>query len=388
MVEYIDLKDFLKLNKPFFLILDKEFNEQLIGEAVKRTGSQRKLVDLLNSTGVCIKPLIQQDISRIMLGKVKTRIDIFLSVIDFLKIDLEQIRTKIKYICTLCGGSLDAEIFPLKKSEDMAFLIAKCMGDGGVGKYGFYYYNSNSIYLEEVKDKVIDVFGNIKFLEKAGKGATGLFFPTVVGQTLVLSGAPKGAKVKLSYEIPTWIMNGTKRIKKAFLRGLFEDEGWIEKTNFRIGISFAKKKDLEDNLISFINQISILLKDFGMLSKINKDREYRKKDEFHIQRRLYISHYHYLDRFCRRISLKGVKKIELINMLQGFRLREKIRYPKELLIELIQKKYKNDLFKPEDIAKDFGLSVRTGYKLTKFLVTDEKLAKIRNGQNVSFKWRI
>ncbi len=87
-------------------------------------------------------------------------------------------------------------------------------------------------------------------------------------------GLPAGNKVKEDYEVPSWILNGPKWIKRNFLAGLFGADGSkpiIKKyTPLAINLTQTKLIGKEESLIKFLNQIREMLLEFGVKSKLTK----------------------------------------------------------------------------------------------------------------------
>ncbi len=85
-------------------------------------------------------------------------------------------------------------------------------------------------------------------------------------------GVPVGKKTDTPYLIPSWIMNGDTIIKKEFLSSFFGSEGdkpaFQGRTVKAIRIAQSKRIDLKDNLMEFLNQMQILLNEFGIDNKI------------------------------------------------------------------------------------------------------------------------
>lgn len=90
-------------------------------------------------------------------------------------------------------------------------------------------------------------------------------------------GLPNGQKVLKKFNLPIWIKNGSKEVKKEFLDALFESEG--EKNNLfyyknKIGIKapilgFNKKIEYEENLRSFLREITKLFLEFNIKCSID-----------------------------------------------------------------------------------------------------------------------
>ncbi|MHA1505576.1 MAG: intein-containing RctB family protein [Candidatus Asgardarchaeia archaeon] len=81
-------------------------------------------------------------------------------------------------------------------------------------------------------------------------------------------GMPLGKKTESVYHVPRWISEGPKWVKRNFLAGLFGADG--SKVEFKhytplpINLTQAKKEELKENLLEFLNDITALLREFGV----------------------------------------------------------------------------------------------------------------------------
>jgi replication factor C small subunit len=103
------------------------------------------------------------------------------------------------------------------------------------------------------------------------------------GNLLAFLGAPKGDKILNEYLIPPWIMNGTKIVKREFLRSLFGCEGYspkIKNKNFEeINLRMHKAEHLNKNMLAFYEQLKLLLLEFEVKTKTSIiQQEYERKD--------------------------------------------------------------------------------------------------------------
>ena len=115
-------------------------------------------------------------------------------------------------------------------------------------------------------------------------------------------GLPKGNKVLQKTVIPTWIKQGSKEIKKAFLNALFEGELQKHKVQYNVKrnkmdicpISFGMNKvdEYKEDHKEFLNEIRELLHQFGIkTSKVEnfKPSVIRKDNKKTYSTRFYIS---------------------------------------------------------------------------------------------------
>ncbi|MBI0583253.1 MAG: AAA family ATPase [Methanomassiliicoccus sp.] len=98
-------------------------------------------------------------------------------------------------------------------------------------------------------------------------------------------GAPLGDKITTSFSVPSWVINGTRFVKREFLRSLFGCEGNSPATNGRKNfnaISFRQHKapELRSEAMAFFEQMRDLLAQFDIKSYIEeRSTGYaRKKD--------------------------------------------------------------------------------------------------------------
>ena len=87
---------------------------------------------------------------------------------------------------------------------------------------------------------------------------------------------PHGKKVNQKIEVPTWILNGSKQIKREFLASLFGSDADcpLQKKSSRsfYSIRFYQNKleGLKGNCVDYMNQIQKMLKEFDV--KVNKTK--------------------------------------------------------------------------------------------------------------------
>ncbi len=96
-------------------------------------------------------------------------------------------------------------------------------------------------------------------------------------------GAPVGDKIISPYSIPEWVSEGTRLVKREFLRALFGCEGYtprIRKMNFEaVTLRMHKSRALKADMLRFFNQIRQLLNEFGIDSYIKiRKLGYERKD--------------------------------------------------------------------------------------------------------------
>lgn len=81
-----------------------------------------------------------------------------------------------------------------------------------------------------------------------------------------LLGVPVGDKVRVDYLLPEWVVNGSKLVKRAFLRGFFGAELGKVQADSYLAPSFAQSKDVQfiENGRNWMNQLRMLISEFGI----------------------------------------------------------------------------------------------------------------------------
>jgi len=192
-------------------------------------------------------------------------INLFKKLLNLNKFDELEINASILEIKKrLCGKSIKL-MLPIFASADLAELIGHTLGDGHISKAGRFVYVNTST---ELIDRVI--FLTKTSLDRAGyydyrkrkDGSIGLYYPSAIGELLVICGGIKGKKVEQDFDIPEWIKQGDNEIKGAFIRALFDDEGTVSST--RIAINMAKLDYLAESLRKFFSSLIVLLNDLDV----------------------------------------------------------------------------------------------------------------------------
>jgi len=188
------------------------------------------------------------------------------------------------------------EILPLRWNDSFTGILARVVGfafgDGHLGNMhgrltvSFYGKAQNlnelkkdlekigissALYVREKKYSIETISGNY---EGKAKSAELRISSRAFALLLKKLGVPSGKKTETVYSVPEWIMKAPLWIKRNFLAGLFGADGSIlhfkKYTPLPINLTQAKKKNLEDGLLNFLQDIKKLLEDFGIYSIIYK----------------------------------------------------------------------------------------------------------------------
>jgi intein/homing endonuclease len=184
------------------------------------------------------------------------------------------------------------EWLPLKPTHFLASIVGRLMGDGNLSKdrmVGDFRFYGDLLKLDKIKLNLKKYFGIIPYsyyVHPKGGGYILKYNNAIFSRILELSGVPRGNKILNSFKVPKWIMEGNKKVKKAFLSAIFSDEmGRIahKQKNTWKGLEFgmSKIKSKSKDLIFFLNQLKIILDEFGVTSSdviLRKNRVYFRKD--------------------------------------------------------------------------------------------------------------
>lgn len=371
--------------------------------AIKKGGSQEKVAKIINVKQATISKwlLLQRDIF----------IHNLIKLCNFINYSFEEVEKSIIKISGLKYPNLPFNL----TSPEAIKIRAAFLSDGHVPRKitDTPHYKSNTI--ESHRNLILrckKVFGNFKAKAKFIKNDHVFVtkFPSVIGDTLALSGIPRGDKALINPFIPSDIILGVSDLKKYYLQQVFDDEGSvsIEKraggkvilsrsniigknnglkrkytSNRRLNPSFLKKCGKEIN--NLIYGESLLLNSFGIETKLYTNGVWKnKKDTISTRWVLAISTKKDLENFRNIIgfTLKDKKrKLEnLINSYKHYSFHDYagIEFTKTKILEI----NKNNVFKFKGLSQIFQKENRcislTSHYIKK-LEKEKFIRKIKQG---------
>ncbi len=163
----------------------------------------------------------------------------------------------------------------MQEVELKAKIVAAITSDGHLqldnrrGVISFY-----SKHLKEVNSfnktftTLFGVGGKVHHDESGGNLRYKLYIPNKKSAIdLATLGTPIGNKTKINFSIPSWIRDGSSKIKSIYLRMLFDCEGSIylqDDGRWRLKFKMAKDESLIDNGIDFMKEVKELLEEFDV----------------------------------------------------------------------------------------------------------------------------
>ncbi|MBN1645132.1 hypothetical protein JW851_03785 [Candidatus Woesearchaeota archaeon] len=137
------------------------------------------------------------------------------------------------------------------------------------------FYSKDAKVINESNKRFKDLFeieGRIYIDTSYGRKRYKIFFISKpLAEFLISVGVPKGNKTNRPFYVPDWVIKGNKKVKSAYLQGMFTAEGSIfptrqknNSTRWRIGIEFYKWTKYKKEGKEFLNQIREMLAQFSI----------------------------------------------------------------------------------------------------------------------------
>ncbi len=223
----------------------------------------------------------------------------------------------------------DSQLFPDEDliTEEEAFLLGSFVSEGYIndGRVGF--SNVNTEFVEEFERCLSKAHAGsyCAYERKLRSGKTITEFQ-IHSREFIERIKDLGFNHKAGEkEIPQVVLRSSKRVQRAFLRALFEGDGSVSKVGQTVLVFYHSKS------LKLIKQLQIVLLNFGIVSRIHRDR--------HIYR-LLISGAHNLKKFSEEIGFVSEKQKKLEEYLKdyGKALSRTDRIP--FLSEYLRRKYR------------------------------------------------
>jgi intein/homing endonuclease len=232
--DLIDQKVYVKIRQPvinsFFIY------------AVKFAGSESKLANLLGIKRIgniwCYKN-----------GKMLTPLNLIIQILNILHEDkrdefrklFEENLEELRYGYGKAKSIKNPKL-PIKFSPILSRIAGHLVGDGGIGaekgNYPVYYTNRCDALVNQFKEDVLSVFGNVDVYDyhyhNKNEGIRMVRFPSIVGVILMSLFGPMVNELK---HVPELVLDGDRTSKRLFLRALYDDEGCVSSSRIRIGVS-------------------------------------------------------------------------------------------------------------------------------------------------------
>ena len=224
-VNWYDLKDYE------ILYLEDKTIKNLINLGAEKAGSLSRLGIKLNS----------MHIYNILKNNEGISVKILKKLLDYLESGYNIINNKILEIRKGYKPSIKNPKFPINLSDSkIGYLLGHLVSDGCL------YYDKSRKNLIRTKycgndkegiklftETINEVFGEVHFNQETIRNCIQIRIGTgIIGETLRKAGVPVGKKYKLNEGLPWIVKEGTKEVKRQYLRAIFDDEGCVGKNKF------------------------------------------------------------------------------------------------------------------------------------------------------------
>ncbi|WXG43316.1 MAG: hypothetical protein WED04_04625 [Promethearchaeati archaeon SRVP18_Atabeyarchaeia-1] len=212
------------------IYLDKEYKRELLEAALDKAGGQVALREEMRKKQTRIGASFLRDHLH---GRVDgMTVEKLMLILAYLGRGISEPNRHITAIG--CGRAVENPNLPLNLNNiDGARLLAARFSDGSLyvsqGKGPvFDYGNNDANQRKRIAESITNVFGEARILNRGkvralcGRVRTSTY---VIGRTLQRSGAIAGEIVRQNPEIPAFILQGSKELKREWLRQAFGDEG-------------------------------------------------------------------------------------------------------------------------------------------------------------------
>lgn len=382
-----------------YIILTKDFQKQILGEALSKSGN--RYINLSNKIGVSRRTIAE-------CYKLKNNLQIWslIKILAFTEIKFSEAN---KEILKISGLKPKFPFFLGNKSG--VEIRAAFLSDGHVPKNPIKnpMYCASELELHERLIKLCKgVFGNFIALTKFNKGSFITRFPAPINSALYLSGIPRGDKRIIDCHVPKDILLGPKYTQRCYLRRVFDDEGDVCLDSYgKRAVRLTRSFDITRNEIikpkiygkwitkKYIPRDNLIFEEFKMLSdlginpKIYSEGVYKSKNSrITAKWRIQIAHQNDLRKFQELINftLKD-KKNKLIKVIKSYKIKNFHNYEGEKIVLKIAKVFykKRGYFTFGDIGKELiktGRSYNLAGRYIKILSKRGVIQKIKRGKYI------
>lgn len=321
-------------------------------------------------------------------GRYAIKAPMLIKLLKLAKIRVKECERNIALIKSNRGSKAKL-VLPLKPSPELASLLGHCFGDGSITflKREFHYMNTDENLVEKVKYYIKRVFG-IEIIQAKKNRIT---CSTLVGELLILIGAPFGDKLRSEKNVPKWIYHGTVEIRKAFLRAVFDDDGSVLRTkkyaSKNINLHFARYSSKKENLRKLLTSIKKLLRSLGIRVLGPYQRStYSKKGRTRCLMYILISDRENMKRFLKKVGFFHRAKLDKLRELVG-RDYSYTKFGHEAeMNDILDMVSKGDISTLE-IAEYFNISRKAAYKRLRKLEKQGCVSRKKIRSNLVL-WRI
>jgi len=246
------------------------------------------------------------------------------------------------------GASVNNPILPIQKTPELLNLIAHIIADGSVTERSMPHYSNTCEELREEFIQNLSILGEVEYLERIPNFRTPrILFPLVIPH--ILGDAYKIDFVNKRFLNPSFLFSLQKNLIRSFLRGFFDDEGYVHDSNIQICC-------IDKELLLLIKQLT---ENLGILtSNIFAYQDHFRKDGS-LSKVFYFDIYsEYIPKFQKLISFTHPKKKKFLEYMIR-RTNRGWKHPNpELIRETILKELNKKILTSRELALQTLITAR------------------------------
>jgi hypothetical protein len=226
------------------IYLNNDYKHELIEATIEKAGGKREARQVLGERGIQINR--EYLVNHLHDADRGIRSDRLIPILTYVQRDLNEPNKYIKAIGT--HEAVENPNLPFKLNNiDGSRIEAARFSDGTLPEFKgrgprFLYYNSDTEQRTRIEQSLKNIFGSANIINREyADGRVARVRPTteVIGHVLLRAGGMAGDVARKNPDIPTFIMQGSKEMKREWLRQVFGDEGSPDSTHKSVTLSRA-----------------------------------------------------------------------------------------------------------------------------------------------------
>jgi len=276
---------------------------------------------------------------------------------------VQNIEKNILFYSGHSGAPVKNPVLPIKETERLMNLIAHIIGDGTVPERGMPFYSNTCKELREEFILDLSMLGDVEYQESFKSRVPRVWFPLVI--PYILGNVYEIDFVNKKFLNPSFLFNLPNNLLCSFLRGIYDDEGYVHDSN--IQICCIDKQ--------FLSLIKKLIESLGIsTSDIFTYQDYFRKDGSLSKVSYFDIYSKSIQKFHNLISFTHPKKKEFLGYIVK-RINRGWKYPNSENIKgiILKELKKNSVLTARDLALKTLITARNLRKNYLYKMEDEGL---------------
>ncbi len=303
----ITFEQFLEINPKNAVILKKDKLQKIESLLIKKYKTK-------SNVGLAIG-CSRRFVAKIFYKKQNPSAGLLLRICKEIKIKPKELIEKITPRCRYNYSYLKPKNFPIKLDEILSALVGHALGDGHLRKVFSYTNKDEKLISNMIKLAKKIPIKNLSINHWSHHGES-IRFSTLLKDILICTGATIGNKTTTRAITPDWIKNGNLKIKRNFLKALFDDEGTVNILKKEIVFGATKNISFEKNLNNYLNSIKRMLLSLGIKGVTITDAGFNYgKNGKTINKQLRICGQDSFKEFMKKVNFNSPKKRKKLEIL-------------------------------------------------------------------------